>query len=63
MKINTVNLYQYDELSPAAQEKAREREEEERLECLRERLINLAEHIGIEESIKTLESIARPNKG
>lgn len=42
---------------------AREREEEERLEYLRERLINLAEHIGIKEAIETLESIARPNKG
>lgn len=42
---------------------AREREEEERLEHLRGRLINLADHIGIEESIEILESTTRLDKG
>lgn len=51
------------EARKAAQiERAQEEKEEERLKGLREKLIDLAEHIGIEEAIKTLESIARPSQ-
>lgn len=66
--VNPKNDQRFPPLLAEAQRAARikrkqEEAEEERLERLTERLINLAEHIGIEESIEILESTPRFNKG